>query len=151
MGRNVKCRATHCLHDSNILPIEEAVKSGTAYYHPDCLKAKELSNKVFALFVEQVNANVIHKVLWSVINTIVYERNIDPEYLLYGLKYYIYKKIPLNYPQGLYYVIQNREVQAGWNKIKAKDKSASFEIKEEKPHSFSYTPQKKKGIADIFG
>lgn len=150
MGRIVKCRATHCLHESKDIPIEDAVKKGNMYFHEDCLRTKETITKIANLFTEQVNQNVVHKILYSVINTIVFERNNDPEYLLYGLKYYIYKKIPLNYPQGLYYVIQNREVARGWEKIKAKEHAASFKIEEEKQHSFSYKPEKKKGIADIF-
>ena len=32
----VKCRYSHCKHDTKEIPKDEAYKNGNAYYHKDC-------------------------------------------------------------------------------------------------------------------
>ena len=68
---------------------------------------------------------------------------------MYGLKYYIGHKIPLNYPQGLYYVIQNKDVINGYAKEKTKTIKQSVEITEETESNFTYIPTKTNSFADI--
>lgn len=145
----VKCRYTNCLHGSKELDKSEAVKSGTAYYHSDCLKTKEQMKQIEDLFIERVNPNVIISQLRSVIKNIAITRGLGSDFLLFGLQYYINHKITLNYPQGLYYVIQNKDVIAAYNKSKVKEVKKTFEITEETSTEFVHVPSKSNGFADI--
>ena len=85
----------------------------------------------------------------SVIKNIVFTKKLGSSFLLYGLKYYIAHKIPLNYPQGLYYVIQNKDVINGYAKEKTKNIKQSVEITEETESNFTYIPTKTNSFADI--
>lgn len=150
----VKCKHSKCKHESKDIDKSVAVKSGNAYYHVDCLKDKENRKEIVDLFVKNINANVVFAQLQAVIRTILDDKGNSSDFLLFGLKYYIEHKIPLNYPQGLYYVIQNKEMIAEYNKIKDRQIIAkeNFVIPERIDEvEFTYKPTKTKGFADILG
>lgn len=151
-----KCRYNHCKHETKDVLASEAVKEGNRYYHKDCYKTKEDINKIVELFSEHVNPNVVFAVLRKVINNIVFTRGVDSGLLLFGLNYYISNKITLNYPQGLYYVIQNKNVIKGYTEkknreylIEQKKNMQKIEDNEEMESSFTYKPSKRKSFADI--
>lgn len=105
-----------------------------------------------------MNPNVVFAVLRKVINNIVFTRGVDSGLLLFGLNYYISNKITLNYPQGLYYVIQNKNVIKGYTEkknreylIEQKKNMQKIEDNEEMESSFTYKPSKRKSFADILG
>ena len=150
----VKCKYGKCKHESKEIEKSEAVKVGNAYYHADCFKDKENRKEIIDLFVNNINPNVVFSQLQAVVRTIVDDRGNSSDFLLFGLKYYIEHKIPLNYPQGLYYVIQNKEVNAEYKKIKAKEimVKENFVTQESSNEvEFSYKPTKQKGFSDILG
>ena len=155
MGKQYKCRFKHCLHEENLVSVDEAVKVGSAYYHEDCYKVKTNIDKTIDLFAKEVNPNVIFSVLRRVINNIVFDKNIDSEMLLFGLKYYIDENIPLNYPQGLYYVVQNKAMVKAYEKKKMAEymleqrKKAKENPVEEIETEFTYKPSKRKNFSDI--
>ena len=135
MKKTVKCRYSHCnrFHDTKDIPIEEAVLSGkNQYYHPDCYKESVTMRNIIDMFQKYINEHVVFSSLRQVINNIIYDKNCEADFLEFGLKYYIKNHIPLNYPGGLYYVIQNKDVNKAWNKYKAVDTKAKIqEITEE--------------------
>ena len=149
----VRCKLKHCLHESRELNKDEAIRVGAGYYHPDCYKAHQQIKEIVDIFSKQVNPNVVYSQLMRVINTIVYERGNSSEFLLYGLKYYLTHKIPLNHPQGLYYVVQNADMARAYKKSKelqiAKEVKESISINEESDNSFVHVPTKTSGFADI--
>lgn len=150
----VKCKYGKCKHESKEIEKSEAVKVGNAYYHADCLKDKENRKEIIDLFVNHINPNVVYAQLQAVVRTIVDDRGNTSDLLLFGLKYYIEHKIPLNYPQGLYYVIQNKEVIAEYKKIKAKEimvKENFVTPESSNEVEFSYKPTKQRGFSDILG
>lgn len=146
---NVICKYTNCLHDDKEIKKEEAVKSGSAYYHKDCLQTKDDIKEIIKLFKECINPNPVYAQLQSVIKNIIFIKGIQSDFLLFGLRYYIEHKIPLNYPQGLYYVIQNKDVANAYNKSKIKDVRKSVEITEQTEVQFKHIPTKNSGFADI--
>lgn len=104
------------------------------------------------LFVKHINPNPVFTQLQSVIKNIVFSRGLGSDFLLFGLKYYIEHNIPLNYPQGLYYVVQNKNVAAAYKQaqIKKEKQEHKIEIKEEgKSTQFTYNPVQQKSLADI--
>lgn len=149
----VKCKYANCLHETKELNKEEAIKSGNSYYHPDCFRTKEDIKQVIDLFKKHINPNPVYAQLHSVIKNIVFTKNVSSELLLFGLKYYIDHKIPLNYPQGLYYVIQRKEVIDAYNKAKVKEmlkeKSETVEIAASVETEFTHVATKTRGFADI--
>ena len=145
----VMCKYANCLHDSKEINREDAVKKGSSYYHADCLQTQKDIKEIIDLFKNKINPNPVYSQLQSVIKNIVFTKGLGSEFLLFGLRYYIEHKIPLNYPQGLYYVIQNKEMISSYNKQKAVAVKQSVEIKEETDTSFTHVPTKTKGFADI--
>lgn len=145
----VCCKYSNCLHDTREFNKEDAIKSGNFYYHKDCLKTKEDIKKIIDLFKRHINPNPVYTQLQSVIKNIVFTKKFGSDFLLFGLQYYIEHKIPLNYPQGLYYVIQNKKVIEAYNKLRIKDIKKRIEIKDETKSRFTYVPVKNKGFADI--
>lgn len=148
-GKIVKCKYSNCLHEKRELMMGEAVKSGSSYYHPDCYKTKENIKQIIDLFRNHINANPVYSQLQSVIKNIIFTKGLESDFLLFGLQYYINKKIPLNYPQGLYYVIQNKDVLDAYNKEKVKTVRQKVEIKQDNDFEFKHTPRNSTSFADI--
>ena len=154
MARKRKCRATHCFHESKeFLPDDEIVEVGACGYHKDCYQAISDIREVVDIFSTQINKNVVFSELRKVINTIVYQRGVDSGMLLFGVKYYLDRRIPLNYPQGLYYVVQNKDVQEQYKKMKIeqKVKDYKFEAPVDESKPFTYNSSKVKGFSDVIG
>ena len=143
------CKYSHCLHDNREIEKRKAIRVGNSYYHSDCFKTKEDIKEIVNLFKVHINANPVYAQLQSVINNIIFVKKIQSDFLLFGLRYYIEHKIPLNYPQGLYYVIQNKDVTNAYNKTKAKEIKKSVEITEQTETEFKFVPTKNKGFSDI--
>lgn len=150
----VKCKYSFCLHESRELNKDEAVKIGNQYFHKDCLQTKNEIKEIIDLFVKHINPNPVYSQLQATIKNIVFTQGLGSQFLLFGLKYYISNKIPLNYPQGLYYVIQNKDVKAEFEKYKAKEiKKAQIKavVTQETEKEFEFKPTKQRGFADILG
>lgn len=145
----VTCKYSGCLHSDKTLDKEQAVKVGNSYYHPDCFQTKEDIKKIIDLFKNHINPNPVYSTLQSVIKNIVFTKGLGSDFLLFGLQYYIDHKLPLNYPQGLYYVIQNKQVLDAYNKSKVKSIKSNIEITEETESNFTYIPTKTNSFADI--
>ena len=143
------CKYSHCLHDNREIEKRKAIRVGNSYYHSDCFKTKEDIKEIVNLFKAHINANPVYAQLQSVINNIIFVKKIQSDFLLFGLRYYIEHKIPLNYPQGLYYVIQNKDVTNAYNKTKAKEIKKSVEITEQTETEFKFVPTKNKAFSDI--
>lgn len=152
MSNTVKCRYKNCIHDNKDIDKSDAVKVGNSYYHKDCYDTKNDIAEIVDLFTKNINTNVVYSVLVRVINNIIFNKKNESKFLLFGLKYYIANKIPLNYPQGLYYVIQNKDVLNTYKKYLAKQqiKNDKVIIKEENNEvDFNFKPTKSKGFGDI--
>ena len=150
--KKVKCRYQFCQHKNRELDKSKAITKGSGYFHEDCARTQDQIKEIVDLFVKHINPNPVFTQLQSVIKNIVFSRGLGSDYLLFGLKYYIEHNIPLNYPQGLYYVVQNKNVAAAYKQaqIKKEKQEYKIEIKEEgKSTQFTYNPVQQKSLADI--
>lgn len=154
MERVVRCVAKYCLHDKRELSTNKAVGDGTSYYHPDCFKLQENTRKICKLWGEKISSAYVKKDLINVINNIVINKKVSSDKLLYGVKYFIRNGLGLRYPAGLYYVVQNREVDEAY---KSYQQSKVLKMKVYIPPDddplkapYTYKPAKEKGIGDIF-
>ena len=153
------CKYRHCLHgDSKKLLKSEAVKVGSAYYHPDCYETKQTIAEIIDYFTKEINPDVIHMILMKTINNIVFpngKHGVPAERLLFQLKYYCTHGHKIQYPAGLYYALQNREAFEAYKKYKAqqalKKRDPSFRIDDEQNKSKEGVVRfkKPKGFEDI--
>lgn len=152
-NNTVICRFKHCVHESKEVAREDAVRVGNMYYHKDCARIKDNIALTMELFEKHINPNPVFVQLRAVINRIVFERNVDSDFLVFALKYYIENKIPLRYPQGLYYVVQNQEAKKAFDRKNAeKFKNIKIDLTETKEEVvFEHKPVKQKGFGDILG
>ena len=150
----VKCQAQCCLHKSRNIISNKAVMDGGNSYHPDCYKFNKNLHKIQEIWKSKIDSKYSSTELVRVVKSLVLNKKIDSEMVLYGVRYYVNNKIPLRYPQGLNYVVTNREVIDGFNRLK-ESRVTKLKIKitlEDDPlePSYTYTPIKEKGIGDIF-
>lgn len=159
-----KCQFSKCslLHDTTDVNIDVAVKDGRLYYHPDCYKIKTTVAKTKEYFVENINPLLTMQQqtsLYTVLYDLIFKKNQDPDYLYYCVWYmHTYRPGKLNFPAGLYYVIQNRDIITAWNKLKLrkqKDEQEKEKVLEpmqfDATETFHYEIQKTKGFTDILG
>lgn len=149
---NKCCGSAHCLHESKVFKDDdETVTVGKKTYHTDCWETQEQIAKVCDLFYRKINNNVVFGNLRSIVNEIVYIRGISPDVLYFGINYYLNNHIPLNYPAGLFYVIQNKKMLAAYNKTKVKKLNYKFEVETTDTGSkYQYNPQtKNSGFSSI--
>lgn len=153
----MKCKYAHCKHESKDIPKGEEVKNGSGYWHKDCLKESLEIREIVSVFQQEINPNVVVAQLRRTINDIVFSKGYGADFLLFGLKYFVSHKITLNYPAGLYYVLQNRDVQNEWNKkqenkIKAEIKNYDFTGQEEtQPIIYKYKDTNKSKFSSVIG
>ena len=128
MAKNHKCKYAHCKHESRELSPEEEVQYGNGYWHQDCLSESLAIRQIIDLFSTKCNKNVVMSQLRHVINEIVYNRGVEARMLLFGIQHYLQHHWKLNYPGGLYYVIQSKDVLAEWNKQSVKEMKTNFTV-----------------------
>lgn len=111
------CGWSNCRCGKIIRENDEKVKISTRYYHKQCAHEKETINEIIVLFCEQINSNIQTQVLRSVINTLIYKKNYDVDYVMSALRYAVgHPEMKLTYPQGLYRICQDQKVKESWNK-----------------------------------
>lgn len=151
------CKFSHCLHpDSGEFLKTDAVRVGNQYYHKDCYELKETIAEIVDYFSKEINPDVVFTVLRKTINTIVFPKNktgIPADRLLFQLKYNHTHGGKIQYPGGLYYVVQDRESFEAWKKHEA-EKAVSkmdFQIGDEQNESKegSVKIKKQKSFEDI--
>lgn len=136
------CKYKYCRHTSREIEEDDLVIDGKNTYHSDCLSEKKCIEKIIDVFSKEVNENVVFSQLRNVINNIVIKKGIDAPVLLFGIQYYLKNNIPLNYPQGLYYVVQNKRMWEAY--YKRTEKKNFVEIPEEHESvKFTHKPPEK--------
>ena len=165
----VKCRYPKCnkLHETQELNREDAVQGGKgSYYHPDCYHMMQTVNKIRDLFCKEINPLMTGQqvgLLVSTINNLVFGKNIDVDYVLFALQWFIKNKPgKLQHPFGLHYVIQNKEIAEAWkkiqeskirNEIKGIQSSAvvNDEFKFDLPETATYKHSNKSKFGNVIG
>ena len=120
----VRCRYAKCpkLHESQELRKEDAVTGGKQkyYYHPDCYQMMQTVNQIRDLFIKEINPLLTGQqvgMLVATINNIIFGKNVSAGFLKFAVEYFIkHKPGALKHPQGLHYIIQDKNVIAAWKK-----------------------------------
>ena len=130
----VKCRYPKCnkLHETTEILKEDAIQHGKSYYHADCLHIMLTVTEIRDLFYKNINQLMTGKqigMLVATINNIVLEKGVDVDFLKFAVEYFIkYKPGKLQYPAGLYYVVQDKDVKNAWERWQ--ERKLREEIKE---------------------
>lgn len=144
----MKCRYSHCKHKNNEVIKEEAVKDGSAYYHSDCYKEKQLKHQIEEYYSINLPPTTI-QILRKVINQLLYTNNYEAEYILFMLKKIYTNKLKINNPFGLVsYCNEGRNIDE-WNKLKVNQKYKEIKndvitYKNDNKVEFTYKPINKK-------
>lgn len=109
-----KCRYAHCKHVGEPVDKEKGVHVGSAYYHEDCYKEKELLREIERYYIDNFERDPIMQALRKVINTIVFTQGKSPEFLMYALRYTKSNNIPLKHPAGIYYLMKDEKIIESW-------------------------------------
>lgn len=150
------CAFKHCAHESKKVPAEEAMKSGTRYYHKDCLVIRDNMETVKRLYFEHISRTVVPAQLVKTIQQIVIAKGVDSDYLVFATKFAIVNKMTLNSPFGLHYIVDNYKVKQAWQAKKAKEEKQKLQEELQKLNqkddvSFTLKNQKSEGFDSIFG
>lgn len=157
-SKTVKCRWTHCRHESRDIPREEAVLGDNGYYyHKDCLEEKKKINEIVDFWGENIDPLVNYGQLRNIINNLIYKKNVEPDYILYTVKLG-YSEHWLHYPQGLYRSLDNFKRHEDWKKsVEKQSTTEDVEIKADNPYekksstTFTYEANKKRGFSQMLG
>lgn len=145
-----KCDCPHCLHASRIFAEDdETITVVNKTYHTDCYEVQNRIAQVCDLFWEKINKNVVYGNLRKVVNEIVYVKGIHPDVLYFGINYYLDNHLSLNYPAGLFYVIQNKKMMEAYSRTKVKKLNYKFEVEIDKENKYSYKQENNGSFGNI--
>ena len=155
----MKCKYSHCKHESTEIPKGEEVLVGKAsYYHKDCYQEMTAIKNVIDTYVKKIDSHPIMSLLRKVVNEIVYKHKVDARFLLFALNYCIGHNWSINHPQGLYYVAKSDAAKQQWERmmasknrkeIKETQKNAEINNDIDNDKTFEYHVQKTVGFEDI--
>lgn len=106
----------HCFENNSMIPAGEEVKGGNRYYHKKCFETKQNIEKIRDYYYEHVSNTVVMSQLVKVLNQIVFDKNVDSEYLLFSLQYAVENNLSIKAPYSLHYIIDYARVKNAWNR-----------------------------------
>jgi hypothetical protein len=115
------CGYTHCLHKGEKVSEQDSVIVGKRRFHKDCAQMKEYIDEIKDLYFDYIDKDADYKVVLSVINNMIFKKGIDPEYFLFGLKKWVWKKVKIKSPYSLHYLATNKILLAEWEKVKEEE------------------------------
>jgi hypothetical protein len=117
----MKCRYSHCPYGGEVNK-DEAVKDGNRYYHPDCKQKVEMRKEMVRIATE-INPNIIQNELGRVLNILLYQRELEFQYVLGALKYAKYAGIALYNAASIFRLMNNPNYIKLYQRKLERDKS----------------------------
>lgn len=119
--KRYKCAFKHCIHESNELLPDQAVKIGNRYLHKDCAEIRQNIEKTRDIYYLRVSNTVVMSQLVKVIQHLVFNKKVDSGYLVFALTYALDNGMTIRSPYGLYYIVDNQRIKDAWSKKKAQE------------------------------
>jgi len=123
--KQVTCSYGKCQHSSKKMNVNADNvyydKNSKRYYHKDCWKIKQDIILIQNIWREKVSKSVVNTALNRVLNKLIFENDCDPEFIIFALEDAIKRKA-INYPAGLYYLVDDKRLIQAWNKKVATEK-----------------------------
>ena len=150
----MKCRWTHCSHESKDIPRGEAVKIGSSYYHADCVHEKQTIDEILKLWSERIDPNPVWNQLRSVVNTLIYKQHMSVDFIKFAVLYDTEHGHHVRYAPGLYYLVKDVAIQKVWerSRLTEADRHPVVETKptEDEIEDFKRKPSKNQKFEEIF-
>lgn len=109
------CGYKHCLINTKI-PASEAITIGNRKYHKECAFIKEKINEMRDLYIDNIDKNVSIVELVSVLNRIIFTKNVDIDYMVFAMNNVVRRKLRIKSPYTLYYIADNKQIKAIFEK-----------------------------------
>ena len=158
-----QCPWPDCKHPSREILPGEGVKVGKRWFHTDCAHQKQGMIAIRDYYYENINKMVVMKLLVHTIKNVVLVKGIDPDYVLFTLKYAVKNNIPCKSPLSMHYFVGSPRFQDAWERYKRKGpsvKTRQERIEEAKKkrqerivaadtEQFTFKPASPKSFADV--
>lgn len=118
MNDTYKCNYKHCKYEGRVAK-NEAVKDGGRYYHSECLDERRDKQKIIDLYYKYYESKEPMQLVNKTINTIVNDKSINSEFVLYVLCQLIRNKTPMKSINALHYFAVNDDMKVDYEKMKA--------------------------------
>ena len=116
MEKAYTCGYNHCLHKGEKVLEQDSVIIGNRRFHKDCAEVRRYIEEIKEVYYDDVDKRVNFAQLSCAINNIVFNKGVDPRYLLFALKYIISIKAKINSPYTLHYLPKNNKILNLWKK-----------------------------------
>jgi len=119
------CGYKHCkIH--NKIPASEAVIVGNRRYHIQCAETREKLNEMRDLYIDNIDKNVAIVELVSVLNQLIFTKNVNIDYMLFAMKNVVLRKLRIKSPYTLHYIAENKQIQTLWIKENKRKSGETF-------------------------
>ena len=113
------CGYKHCVHKGEKVLESEAIIIGKKRYHKDCVKLSETIKLIKDTYLERMDSETNPVQLLSVINTMVFKKGVDADYILFALEDTCNKGFKFKAPYTMYYFEKNLVLKEKWRKLNA--------------------------------
>lgn len=113
------CGYKHCLHKGEKVLENEAIMIGKKRYHKDCLKTSEIIKIIKDTYLERMNDKENPITILSVVNTLVFKKGVQAEYILFCLEEMCNKGVKFKAPYTMHYFDKNLVMKEKWRKLNA--------------------------------
>lgn len=113
--KEYKCNFKHCKCDEVLTDENREVVNGKSY-HRTCLRTKNDIVEIRDYYIENVSSTVVIGMLVKVINNIIFDKQVNSQFLKFALKYAVETKISIKSPLSLHYLIDNSKIKDVWKR-----------------------------------
>lgn len=114
------CRYKYC-KEKEELTSQTCETISSFNYHKKCAKKVTGKKAIRTLYYDKVSNTVVMAQLNKVIQNLIDDKEVSPEYLYFALRYAINHEIPIKSPYSLPYIIDNYEIKSAYKKFQTKN------------------------------
>lgn len=147
MSEFKQCKAKNCVYPTRDIAERDLVqKENGLYYHRKCKDLSEKMGGCIGLYRKLISKEQPSSLLGKAFKEMIYEKEIDPNLILFTIKYCALTRRKVNSVFSLYYIFNKRDVLEAYEQYKLQPTKFDFsniEIAEET--KINYHPKERKG------
>lgn len=146
MAEPCKCTYKHCVYGGKIFEDDNYVNVNGKLFHNECLMERDEIFKAVSFYIRNFNLKENRGTVTRVIQTLVYNKKLSTDYVMFMLTYIKDRNKPINKPMGLYTYATDKSLRAAYYAYKRKtEKTQPVETGEE----VSFSMPKKKIMSEF--
>lgn len=114
--KTCRCGWKYCKHEPTDISVGSAVRIGTRWYHEDCAHKRTGMIALRDYYYENVDKAVVMKQLVNAIKTLIVDKDVDPDFALFALKFALKNDIKVKSPYSMYYLVSNFKIKEAWSR-----------------------------------